>query len=268
MNVARLLSGLAGAAGRRPWLTVGVALALGIGGAVLALGLHPSAAADTFVVGSSADYRATQSFYRNFGEEPVAVVVHEDLQQLVLGSDLERLAGLEGCLSGNVPAQALPAEGGAKGPCGALARAHTVKAVIGPGTFINEAATELDTQLQARNAQAHRAARQAEGVVRGEALAHGLSAAEASRLGAQASRITLTRYTEEVLSIGVRYGLRSVPSVTTPTSSPRSCSTTRRRRRARPSSASPTCSPAAKTRWCRCGCARASPKRSARTRSR
>ncbi|HEY7951343.1 MAG TPA: hypothetical protein VID70_00050, partial [Solirubrobacteraceae bacterium] len=86
MNVARLLSAFTGAAGRRPWLTVGVALALGIGGTVLALGLHPSAAADTFVGKSSADYRATQGFYENFGEEPVAVLVQGNLQQLVLSS--------------------------------------------------------------------------------------------------------------------------------------------------------------------------------------
>jgi uncharacterized protein len=216
VNVARLLSALAGAAGRRPWLTVGIALALGLGGTVLALGLHPSAAADTFVGKSTADYRATQSFYRNFGEEPVAVLVKGNLQQLVLSSDLERLAGLEGCLSGNVPAAGLPAEGGAGGPCGQLAAARTVKAVIGPGTFINEAATELDAQLQARNTQARNAARQAEGVVRHEALARGLGAAEATKLGQQASRITLTRYAEEVFRLGIQYGLSGVPSVTDP----------------------------------------------------
>lgn len=216
MNVARLLSGLAGAAGRRPWLTVGVALALGLGGAALALGLHPSAAADTFVGKSTADYRATQSFYRDFGEEPVAVLVKGNLQQLVLSSDLQRLAGLEGCLSGNVPTKALSVEGGANGPCGQLARARTVKAVIGPGTFVNEAATELDAQLQTRNKQARDAARQAEGVVRHEALSRGLSAEEATKLGQQASRITLTRYAEEVFRLGIQYGLSGVPSVTDP----------------------------------------------------
>jgi uncharacterized protein len=195
---------------------LGVAVALGLGGAVLALGLRPSAAADTFVGRSSSDYQATQGFYKSFGEEPVAVVVQGDLQQLVLSSDLERLAGLEGCLSGNVPAKALAAEGGVNGPCGELARARTVKAVIGPGTFLNEAATEIDAQLQARNKQARQQAREAEGVVRREALARGLGVAEAARLGRQASKITITRYTEEVLSLGLQYGLRSVPSVTDP----------------------------------------------------
>jgi uncharacterized protein len=216
VNLARLLSGLAGVAARRPWPTLGVALALGLGGAVMALGLHPSAAADTFVGRSSADYRATQRFYESFGEEPVAVLVKGDLQQLVLSSDLERLAGLEGCLSGNVPAKALAAEGGAGGPCAGLARARTVKAVIGPGTFINEAATELAAQLQNRNEQAQQAARQAERVVHREALAKGLGPAQATTLGQQASKITLTNYAKEVLTLGLQYGLRGVPSVTDP----------------------------------------------------
>jgi hydrophobe/amphiphile efflux-3 (HAE3) family protein len=189
---------------------------------VLALGLHPSAAADTFVGKSSADYKATQSFYRTFGEEPVAVVVKGNLQQLVLSSDLERLAGLEGCLSGNVPAKALAREGGAAGPCGQLAhpsghrQARTVKAVIGPGTFINEAATELDAQLQNRNKQARQEAQQAQSIVHRQALAQGLSPAEATKLSRQASKVILTAYTKEVLTLGLQYGLRGVPSVTDP----------------------------------------------------
>ena len=38
-----------------------------------ALRLHPTAATSTFVSSSSSDYKATQRFYENFGEEPVAV---------------------------------------------------------------------------------------------------------------------------------------------------------------------------------------------------
>ena len=216
MNVARLLSSLAGGAARRPWLSIGIALALGIGGAALALGLHPSAAADTFVGKSSGDYQATQAFYKSFGEEPVAVVVDENVQQLVLSPDLERLAGLEGCLSGNVPAKALPTEGGAGGPCGQLRAAHTVKAVIGPGTFLAEAATQLDAQLTQQNEQARHEAAQAESVIRKVALVQGRSAAEASRLGREAGKLTLTRYTEELVTLGLRYGLDEAPSVSNP----------------------------------------------------
>jgi hydrophobe/amphiphile efflux-3 (HAE3) family protein len=207
---------MAGGAAARPWVTIGVAVALGIGASALALGLQPSAAEDTFVGKSSATYTATQRFYANFGEEPVQVLVQGSVQQLVLSSDLPRLAGLEGCLSGNVPAKAFAQEGGVNGPCAQLARAHTVKVVLGPGTFINEAAEQSDALLSSQNAQAQRSAHQAEVVVRRAALGRGLSAAEAHKLGAQASRITLTRYAEEVLSLGLRYGLNALPSVSEP----------------------------------------------------
>ncbi len=207
---------MAAGAARRPLLVLGIALVLGLGGAALALSLRPSASADTFVGRSSSDYRATQRYYANFGEEPVDVVVHGNLQQLVLSSDLEQLAGLEGCLAGRVPAQALAQEGGAGGPCGELARAHTVKVVLGPGTFVNEAATQIAGQLSAQSRQAQQAAQQAEHVVRASALAHGRSAAEATLLGKQASKITLTRFAQEVLTLGLRYGLQAVPSISDP----------------------------------------------------
>ena len=116
-------------------MVVAVAVVLGLGGAALALRLHPTAATSTFVSSSSSEYRDTQGFYRSFGEEPIAVLVTGSLQQLVLSHDIDRLVGLEGCLSGNVPTSSLAAEGGVDGPCGKLARARTVKVVFGPGTF-------------------------------------------------------------------------------------------------------------------------------------
>jgi uncharacterized protein len=216
VTFARLLSTLAAGAARRPALVVGVALVLGLGGAALALGLHPSAEADTFVGSGSAAYRATQRYYASFGEEPVDVVVHGNLQQLVLSSDIERLAGLEGCLSGTVPPAGLAQEGGESGPCGQLEQAHTVKVVLGPGTFIAEAARQSAALLAAQNKEAQAEAAQAESVVRATALARGHSAAEAAALGREASKITLTRYAQEVLTEGLRYGLRAVPSISDP----------------------------------------------------
>ncbi|MGH2902263.1 MAG: MMPL family transporter, partial [Solirubrobacteraceae bacterium] len=213
---ARALSALAGAAARRPWLVVSIAVALGLGGAAFALRLRPTAAASTFVSSSSPEYRATQRFYANFGEEPIEVLVKGDLQQLVLSSDVDRLVGLEGCLSGNVPVTALAKEGGASGPCGQLARARTVKVVFGPGTFINEAAEQIDEQLSIQTKQAEAQAKQAEKVVRKAALARGESEAEAQKLGRQASSITLARFQEGLATLALQYGLTARPSLDDP----------------------------------------------------
>jgi len=195
---------------------IAIAIALGLGGGALALRLHPTAAADTFVSSSSPEYKATQRFYGSFGEEPVEVLVKGDLQQLVLSSDLDRLVGLEGCLSGNVPASALAGEGGLRGPCGQLARARTVRVVFGPGTFVNEAANQIDEQLAIQTKQAETQARQAEAVVSKAALARGLSAAEARTLGSQASKITTGRFQEYLATLALRYGLTARPRLGDP----------------------------------------------------
>jgi hydrophobe/amphiphile efflux-3 (HAE3) family protein len=213
---ARLLSSLAGGASRRPLLVLALAGLLGLGCAALALRLQPTAATSTFVSSSSSEYRATQRFYKSFGEEPVQVLVKGDLQQLLLSSDIDRLVGLEGCLSGNVPARALAAEGGPNGPCGQLARARTVKIVFGPGTFVNEAAAQIDEQLTSQTKQAEAQARQARQVVTRAALARGLGAAQAGRLGRQASSITIARFREGLATLALQYGLRAAPSLNDP----------------------------------------------------
>ncbi len=210
---ARLLSTLAGAAARRPRLLIGLAVLLGLGGVVLALGLKTSASTSTFVSTSSATYRSTQTFYRNFGEEPVEVLVHEDLQQLVLSSDLDRLIGLEGCLSGKVPRAALPAEGGVGGPCGKLVRLHTVKVVFGPGTFLNEAASQLSRQLVIQNKASEARARAAEQSIYKQAIRSGLSAGKAHELGQAARRVTLAEQRSRIVSLALQYGLTSRPSL-------------------------------------------------------
>jgi predicted RND superfamily exporter protein len=213
VNAARLFSALVGAAARRPRLVVAAAIVLGLAGAGLALRLKPTAATSTFVSSSSLEYRDTQGFYENFGEEPVEVLVKGDLQQLVLSEDLQRLVGLEGCLSGNVPVKALAQEGGVNGPCGKLAHGHPVKVVFGPGTFVNEAANQIDEQLASQSKQAEVQAKQAERVVTKAALRRGLSAAEARTLGRQASKITTARFQEGLVTLALQYGLTSKPSI-------------------------------------------------------
>jgi hydrophobe/amphiphile efflux-3 (HAE3) family protein len=216
LSIDRILAAVAGRAARRPLLVLALAAALGLAGAALALTLRPSAATDTFVGRSSASYQSTQRFYRSFGEEPVEIMIQGSLQRLLLSSDLGRLVGLEGCLSGNVPAAGLAHEGGRDGPCGQLGRPRTVKVVVGPGTFLNEAAEQIDRQLAARGESAERRARQSRDAVYRTARARGLSIAEARGLGAEASKLTLERYAQEIELLGVEYGLSSPPALSDP----------------------------------------------------
>jgi hydrophobe/amphiphile efflux-3 (HAE3) family protein len=211
--VGRLFSGLAGGAARRPLLTLGLLGIVGVACAVAALGLRPTAATDTLVGKSSAAYKDTQQFYAGFGEEPVEVLVKGDLRKLVLSPDIDRLVGLEGCLSGNLPAAALAQEGGPSGPCGQLTRGKAVKVVFGPGTFLNEAALQVVEALGARGKQAEAEAKQAQSTVYHRALARGLGAQEATSLGAQARKATMAGFAAEISALAIRYGLNSAPSL-------------------------------------------------------
>jgi uncharacterized protein len=213
VNAARVLSALAGGAARRPRTVLAIAAALGLGAVGLAVRLRPTAATSTLVSSSSPEYRATGRFYRSFGEEPIAVLVKGDLQQLVLSSDIERVLGLEGCLSGNVPARALKSEGGVDGPCGQLARARSVKVVFGPGTFLYEAASQIDKQLTAETRHAEAQARQAQRSVYRAALARGLGASRARALARQASKVTLAGFKSSLVTQALEYGLTSAPSI-------------------------------------------------------
>ncbi|MFZ2113945.1 MAG: MMPL family transporter [Solirubrobacteraceae bacterium] len=211
--MGRLFSRLALRAARRPLLTLGLFAAIGIACAIAALSLRPTAATDTLVGSSSATYKNTQSFYKHFGEEPVEVLVKGDLRKLVLSSDIDRLVGLEGCMSPSLPAAALPQEGGVNGPCGQLMRSKAVKVVFGPGTFLNEAAVWVDEALASRSAQAEAQAKQAQSAVYRKALASGLGAQAATTLGAEARKATMAGFAAEVSALSIRYGLSSAPTL-------------------------------------------------------
>jgi hydrophobe/amphiphile efflux-3 (HAE3) family protein len=213
VTASKLLSGLAARAACRPLLTIALLGALGVGCAIAALGLHPTAATNTLVGRSSAAYKDTQGFYARFGEEPVEVLVKGDLRKLVLSSDIDRLVGLEGCLSPNLPAAALAQEGGTHGPCGQLTRGKAVKVVFGPGTFLNEAALQIDKALASRGAQAEAEAKRASSTVYRSALARGLGAQQAGTLASQARKATMAGFAAEVSALAIRYGLNSAPNL-------------------------------------------------------
>jgi uncharacterized protein len=216
VNAARILAALAAGAARRPRAVVLIAVALGLAGGALALRLQPAAGADTLVGRSSATYQATQRYYRRFGDDAVIVLVKGSLRQLVLTQDIERELGLEGCISGKVPAQAIASFGGAKGPCGQLARAHAVRVVFGPGTFINEAVGQISDQLTLQTQQAAAQAQRASQLVYRAALARHDGVAQARRLALAASRVVELQYVERLLQTGERYGITSPPSLNDP----------------------------------------------------
>ena len=220
------LARLSGAAARRPLLTVGIVLALAIAGGVLALGLEPSAATDTFVSSSSPAYRATAEDQSHFGDDAVIVLVRAPLTTLLGSRGLTVLTRLEACLAGQyvtessslhaytpVRAGGHAAYGGPSSPCGQLMRHRSAQVVYGPGTFLNRAVAAVNSTSRSSVAAARRAGDQAASAADRLARARGLSPAQA-RVDA-----TAARQAEEIQQLGrleqlaASSGLTGVPTI-------------------------------------------------------
>ena len=197
-------------------LVTAVAVALALAGAGLALGLQPNAGVNTLVGSSSDTYRATQRFYQRFGDEAVVVLIRGPIRSWAFTQDLERELTMEGCIAGSLPPQGIARYGGTGGPCGELASSRPAKVVFGPGTFINEAATQIGDQLTAQIQGAQAQAAQACVAVRQAALARHDTAAQARKLCQQASGLVMFQFERNLISTGVRYGLTTVPTINNP----------------------------------------------------
>jgi hydrophobe/amphiphile efflux-3 (HAE3) family protein len=201
-----MLEGLVRAATRRPGRVLAATILLVVACAALALRLEPSAATDTLVDADSASYKATERYRERFGDHAIVVLVRGDLQQIVLTANLGRLLGLEGCLSGNKPADR-EAPGGPQSACAELARTKPVQVVYGPGTFINAAVGEIEDQFKSRYAVKQAEAEQAARAARRLARAQGRSPAEQKQLAESARSLVLAEFLRDLLQVNVRYGL-------------------------------------------------------------
>jgi len=205
-RVARLVT-------ERPVATVAVVGALALIGVALALRLEPSASTDTLVGRDTAAFKATERFRKQFGDESVIVMVRGNLQRTVLTSDLSRLIGLEGCLSGNAPVRALR---DLPPVCAELARKKPAKVVYGPGTFINTAVGQIQKGFEAKRAEFFQKGQAAADAARRIAKQKGFPKAQQDRLAAEAKQLANTQFIRNSMELAVRYNLTSIPEVNNP----------------------------------------------------
>ena len=220
---------LCGAAARRPILTVGVVLALALGGGLEALGLRPSAGIDTFVSSSSASYKATADDQRHFGDDAVVILIRESLPNLVETKDLGTLTQLEACLAGQyvvansslqaftpVKAGSHAAYGGPNSPCGHIMRSHVTQVVYGPGTFLNRAVAAVNTGIKSQIAAATEATKAAEAKAFQLAIGEGMSKQKALQEATSAGKLEYSSQLTSLEQMAVSSGLSSVPSIDDP----------------------------------------------------
>src|SRR6201994_1986339 len=226
---ARMFERLCSAAARRPILTVGIVLALAIGGGLLALGLRASAGIDTFVSASSPSYRATVDDERHFGDDAVVILIRESLPNLVETKDLATLTQLEACLAGQyvvanptlkaftpVKAGTHAAYGGPNSPCAHLMRSHAAQVVYGPGTFLNRAVAAVNTGIRSQVAGATESTKAAEAKAYQLAIGEGMSKRKALQEATAAGRLEYSAQLQSLEQMAVSSGLNGVPSIDDP----------------------------------------------------
>jgi hydrophobe/amphiphile efflux-3 (HAE3) family protein len=221
-RVARLAAG-------RPVATIGIVLALALGGAVLALGLKPSAGTDTFVSSSSASYQATADDRRHFGDDAVVILIQEPLTDLVQTKDLATETQLEACLAGQyvvanktlraftpAPAGTHAPYGGWGSPCGRLMKTQPVQVVYGPGTFLNRAVSAVNDQIQGLLARAQQSITTAERNAYELAIGKGLGAKRAATAAGAAGQLERQQVFQTLEQTYLNSGISGTPAIDDP----------------------------------------------------
>ncbi|HET6869481.1 MAG TPA: MMPL family transporter [Solirubrobacteraceae bacterium] len=224
-----MLERLVRAAARRPAVTLGIVLALALGGGALALRLTPNTSTDTFVNRSSPSYQASLDDERHFGGDPVVILIREPLTDLVQTKDLGTVSELEACLAGQVlvPNQQLQAftpapagtqtpYGGAGSPCGKLARARPAQVVYGPGTFLNRAVAAVNQQVLALEAGAQKAVASARSSAYQLALAKHMSKKQALVEENAAGQLATQQQYEQLIQMYLNSGISGQPKIDDP----------------------------------------------------
>ena len=227
MSMRTRFEGLAGAAARRPLLTIAVVVALALAGGLLSLGLKPSAGTDTFVRSSSASYQATAADQRHFGDDSVIILIKEPLTDLVETKDLATITELEACLAGQfvtanvkllafTPSPSHAPYGGWQSPCGKLMKAQPAKVVYGPGTFLNQAVAAVNTEIGGLTKGLTQSVKVIEASTFRVARAKGYSNKRALAVATAAGQLEYTQQVQKLETLALDSGITSLPSIDSP----------------------------------------------------
>jgi hydrophobe/amphiphile efflux-3 (HAE3) family protein len=227
--VVRMLERLARAATGRPAVTLGIVLALALGGGVLALRLQPNTATDTFVSSSASSYKASQDDDQHFGGDPVVILIRESLPNLVETKDLGTVTELEACLAGQVavanqqlqaftpaPAGSQTPYGGWNSPCGKLMRLQPAQVVYGPGTFLNRAVAAVNQEITSIESSAQQAVTSARQDAYKLALAEHMSKSKAVSEENAAGQLASGQQEDQLIQMYLDSGISGTPSIDDP----------------------------------------------------
>ena len=227
--MARTFERLVRAAVGRPAVTLGIVLALALGGGALALRLQPNTGSDTFVSSSSASFQASLDDERHFGGDPVVILIREPLTDLVETKDLGTVSELEACLAGQVivpnqqlqaftpaPAGSQKPYGGWASPCGKLMKERPAQVVYGPGTFLNRAVAAVQQQVLSLERGAQQAVTSARQSAYKLALAEHMSHKQALAEENAAGQLAQQQQYSQLIKMYLNSGISGQPAIDDP----------------------------------------------------
>ncbi len=211
---ARWLSAVVAAAARRPLPVLIAAAVVTLGAAAFALRLEPAAGTDTFVGRGTDEYQASQRYHQRFGDDAVIVLVRGELSRLVLTSDIERLLGWRAASPATPPPgsrragarRAVRAAGPHQARQGRLRARHLHQRVGAPD--------RRRVHPLAEGGEGRGRPRGGGGAQAG--ARRGYSKARANALADQARQLRNAQFLRDIVQLGLKYGITSVPRLNDP----------------------------------------------------
>lgn len=199
---------------RRPLVVILAVGLLAVAATLFALRIDADTGVESITGNSSDSYVATQKWAKQFGGDPIVILVKGDLPRMVLGPDLAIIAGLEGCLSGNIP-NAARVQADTPQVCKRIADVKPAVAVYGPGTFVTTAAASVNEGIDKILARAKKTGDEAAEAAREIARRQGKSLEEQEAAASAAQDLAGLQATRDALVLGQEYGLGpgNLPSI-------------------------------------------------------
>ena len=207
---------VAGRAVERPTQVLVAAILVALIGAIAALRLAPDASVNSLVDHDSQAYAATQDFHQQFGDDPVVVMVRDDLGHLLLTPQRDRLLALEGCLSGKAKGGRVFPNQPAPAACAKIAALRPSFAVYGPATFLNQFAIRAGQLFSQEQQQAQLAAREAGARAAARARRQGYNAAGQKQAALIAAQAIAQQFQQSLGQLAVKAGQTGLPSLSNP----------------------------------------------------
>ncbi len=210
---------MAGFAVRRPWAVIAGVVAIAAVAVAATLSLPTDAGTRTLVDAGSPEFKATQRFHDQFGDDAAVILVRENLRKLVLGPDLEPLFELETCLaSGSPEGASLPRRRDRPLPsvCEKIGKLDPSRVVYGPATFLYESVAQIQQVLRGQVGTAESEARAAAASAQAAAAKRGLSTKAQNRAAARAAAAVLGSFRSGLVQLALRYGITQLPRLDDP----------------------------------------------------